>query len=259
MKDYFSSKFSSFIQSMLIFFGILALWWGVVIIFNLPGFILPSPLVVAQTLWTGKQYLLHHSLITFTEILLGFFFGIMAGALIALLLMSSRTLQKWFMPILVVSQSIPIFALAPILVLWFGYGMSSKIVAAILVIFFPVTTAFFDGLRRTDVGYLELAQTMGASPVSQLIHVRLIAALPSLGSGARVAAAIAPIGAIIGEWVGSSGGLGYVMLNANARLQTPTCFAALFILSMIAMLLWFIVDVALKRILYWIPNPNNNE
>lgn len=251
-----NKRFSSFFQTICIFFGLLALWWAVVVVFQLPKFILPSPLVVANALWTEKSYLLYHAGITLTEILLGFICGIVLGAIIALVLMSSKLLQKWFMPVLVISQSIPIFALAPILVLWFGYGISSKIIAAVLVIFFPVTTAFFDGLRRTDKGYLELAQTMGASRLSQLIHIRLVAAMPSLDSGARVAAAIAPIGAIIGEWVGSSGGLGYVMLNANARMQTPTCFAALFILSIIAMILWYIIDIVLKRLLYWVPDTN---
>ena len=251
MRNRFNKKLAFFLHSLVVFFGILALWWGVAIIFDLKKYILPSPLVVAQSLWNGREYLLENSLITIVEIVIGFILGILSGAALALLLMFSKTLQKWLMPVLIVSQSIPVFALAPILVLWFGYGILSKIIAAILVIFFPVTTAFFDGLRRTNVGYLDLARTMGASSLSQLVHIRLVAALPALGSGVRVAAAIAPIGAIIGEWVGSSGGLGYIMLNANARMQTPTCFAAIFILSIIAMILWYITDIILKYVIYW--------
>ncbi|MBH9981865.1 ABC transporter permease [Bartonella sp. B10834G6] len=251
MRNRFNKKLAFFLHGLVVFFGILALWWGVAIIFDLKKYILPSPLVVAQSLWNGREYLLENSLITIVEIVIGFILGILSGAALALLLMFSKTLQKWLMPVLIVSQSIPVFALAPILVLWFGYGILSKIIAAILVIFFPVTTAFFDGLRRTNVGYLDLARTMGASSLSQLVHIRLVAALPALGSGVRVAAAIAPIGAIIGEWVGSSGGLGYIMLNANARMQTPTCFAAIFILSIIAMILWYITDIILKYVIYW--------
>ena len=251
MRNRFNKKLAFFLHGLVVFIGILALWWGVAIIFDLKKYILPSPLVVAQSLWNGREYLLENSLITIVEIVIGFILGILSGAALALLLMFSKTLQKWLMPVLIVSQSIPVFALAPILVLWFGYGILSKIIAAILVIFFPVTTAFFDGLRRTNVGYLDLARTMGASSLSQLVHIRLVAALPALGSGVRVAAAIAPIGAIIGEWVGSSGGLGYIMLNANARMQTPTCFAAIFILSIIAMILWYITDIILKSIIYW--------
>lgn len=258
MVDKFKNKFEYFLHGLVVFLGLVAIWWAIAVIFDFPKYILPTPLIVAQSLWEGHDYLFHHSLITIYEIVVGFILGIAAGAVLALLLMLSNTLQKWLMPILVISQSIPVFALAPILVLWFGYGILSKIVAAILVIFFPVTTAFFDGLRRTNQGYLDLAQTLGATPLSKLIHIRLVAALPSLGSGVRVAAAIAPIGAIIGEWVGSSGGLGYVMLNANARMQTPTCFAAVFILSIIAMVLWSIIDIILKHILYWSSDQNNN-
>lgn len=243
---------------MVVFVGILALWWAIAIIFDFKNYILPSPLVVAQSLWQGRVYLFSNSLITIYEIILGFILGIAAGASLALLLMLSKMLQKWLMPVLIISQSIPVFALAPILVVWFGYGILSKVIAGILVIFFPVTTAFFDGLRRTNQGYLDLAETMGASPFSQLIHIRLPAALPALGSGIRVAAAIAPIGAIIGEWVGSSGGLGYIMLNANARLQTPTCFAAVFILSVIAMILWYMTNLVLKHVIYWNAQSENN-
>jgi putative hydroxymethylpyrimidine transport system permease protein len=139
-------------------------------------------------------------------------------------------------------------------VLWFGFGMASKVVMAVLVIFFPITASFFDGLRRADIGWLDLARTMNASPWAILRHVRLYAALPAFGSGLRVATAIAPIGAIIGEWVGSSAGLGYVMMNANARIQTDVMFSALAILSVMAILLWVVVDRVLKRILYWAPD-----
>ncbi|HFG1459472.1 TPA: ABC transporter permease, partial [Klebsiella pneumoniae] len=117
----------------------------------------------------------------------------------------------------------------------------------------PVTSAFFDGLRRVNQEYLDLARSMNASFGAQLRHVRLMAALPALGSGLRMAAAVAPIGAIIGEWVGSAEGLGYVMLNANARLQTDICFAALFILVLLTLLLWLAVDTLLHRLIDWSP------
>ena len=145
------------------------------------------------------------------------------------------------------------FALAPVLVLWCGFGMASKIVMAVLVIFFPITAAFADGLRRTDQGWLDLAATMNASPLAILRHVRLPAALPAFGSGLRIAAAIAPIGAIIGEWVGSAGGLGYVMLNANARIETDVMFAAVIVLALLTIGLWVGVDWGLKKLLVWAP------
>jgi putative hydroxymethylpyrimidine transport system permease protein len=148
---------------------------------------------------------------------------------------------------------------APLLVLWFGFGMSSKVIMAVLVIFFPVTASFADGLRRTELGWLDLARTMNASPWSMMRHVRLPAGLPAFASGLRVATAVAPIGAIIGEWVGASAGLGYVMINANARIQTNLMFAALFILSVVAISLYVLVDRVLRRLLYWAPDTSGGH
>ena len=217
---------------------------------------LPTPVAVARALWTGREYLFQNMMVTLWEIFLGLLCGLLLGTTSALAMMFSARLQRWLMPVLVISQVVPVFALAPLLVLWFGFGMTSKIIMATLVIFFPVTAAFFDGLRRTECGWLELAATMNATPAATLRHIRLVAALPAFGSGLRVAAAVAPIGAIIGEWVGSSSGLGYVMLTANARIQTETCFAALFLLALMAILFYQFVDVALRRLLYWVPDSN---
>lgn len=245
-------------RGFVIFLGLLLIWWAVTIVFAVPRYMLPSPPMVAEALWQGKAYLLEHTLITASEIVLGLLFGLLLGALLALSMVFSPRLQRWMMPVLVVSQAIPVFALAPLLVLWLGFGMTSKVVMAVLVIFFPVAASFYDGLRRTEPGWVELARTMRASPYAQLRHVRLVAALPAFGSGLRVAAAVAPIGAVIGEWVGSAGGLGYVMLNANARMQTDVCFAALFVLALMAVFLWQLVDIVLRRVLYWVPDAGHS-
>ncbi|MDR5822469.1 ABC transporter permease [Caballeronia sp. LZ043] len=242
-------------RPLVIFAGLLAVWY-LVTLTGIPAYMLPTPMSVAHALWTQHAYLGEHTLTTLGEILLGLASGLVLGALAALAMMFSPRLQRWLMPVLIVSQAIPVFALAPLLVLWFGFGIASKVVMSTLVIFFPVTASFFDGLRRTDTGWLDLASTMSASTASSLLHVRLMAALPAFGSGLRVAAAVAPIGAIIGEWVGSSSGLGFVMLSANARMQTETCFAALFILALMAIALYQIVDIALRRLLYWVPDSN---
>ncbi|WP_241560771.1 ABC transporter permease [Paenirhodobacter populi] len=246
------------LRGLLIFVGLIAIWWAVTALSGIPKFMLPSPASVAQAIWVQRAMLTHHTLVTLSEIVLGLGFGLAFGALLALAMILSKTLQSWLMPVIVVSQSIPVFAMAPLLVLWFGFGMASKVVMAVLIIFFPVVAAFYDGLRRTDKGWLDLARTMGATPYAEMRHVRLIAALPAFGSGLRVAAAVAPIGAVIGEWVGASAGLGFMMLNANARMQTDTAFAALFILALVAVLLWQGVDLFLKRILYWVPDSSAN-
>jgi putative hydroxymethylpyrimidine transport system permease protein len=234
--------------------GLLLAWWCITRFTGIPAFMLPDPGAVARAMVAQAPLLFWSTLTTLLEIVLGLLIGTLLGGGLALAMVFSRGLQRWLMPILLLSQAIPVFALAPLLVLWFGFGISSKVVMAVLVIFFPITASFFDGLRRADIGWLDLARTMNASPWAMLRHVRLMAALPSFGAGLRVAAAIAPIGAIIGEWVGSSAGLGYVMMNANARVQTDVMFAALFVLAVVAILLWVIVDRLLRRLLYWLPD-----
>ncbi len=233
--------------------GLILIWWAITAGTDIPPYMLPSPPHVAMAMVAQWPTLASATLTTLAEILLGLGFGTVLGAMLALGMVFSPLLQRWLLPVLLLSQAIPVFALAPLLVLWFGFGMASKVVMAVLVIFFPVTASFFDGLRRVDHGWLDLARTMGASPWAMLRHVRLHAALPAFASGLRVATAIAPIGAIIGEWVGSSAGLGYVMMNANARIQTDVMFAALVILAVMTVLLWVAVDRLMKRLLHWLP------
>lgn len=238
------------IVTILVFLGA---WWVVAQFTDVPSFMLPNPQSVAVALWTQRGLLFWNTLTTLAEILLGLFFGTLLGAVSALGIVFSPVLQRWLMPVLVLSQAIPVFALAPLLVLWFGFGMESKVIMAVLIIYFPVAANFADGLRRTESGWLDLGRTMGASPYAIMRHVRLPAALPAFASGLRVATAIAPIGAVIGEWVGASSGLGYVMINANARIQTDVMFAALFILAVVAIALYVLVDHLLRRLLYWSP------
>jgi putative hydroxymethylpyrimidine transport system permease protein len=148
---------------------------------------------------------------------------------------------------LVFTQAVPVFALAPILTLWFGYGIGSKVIMAVLIIYFPVTSAFHDGLSRTPPALLDLAKTMGATPRQSLWRLRIPHALPSLGTGLRLAAVYAPIGAVIGEWVGASKGLGYLMLLANGRAKIDLMFAALITLAIMTVALhWAIGKLAAR-------------
>ncbi|MBB4266778.1 ABC transporter permease [Roseospira visakhapatnamensis] len=231
--------------------GLLALWQ---IAFHVAGeraYLLPAPLDTLTTAIDRADRLAHHALITFGEILLGFGFGVALGMLSALVLVMWAPARRWLLPLLVISQAIPVFALAPLLVLWLGYGLSSKVVMAVLIIYFPVTTAFLDGLRRTDPAWLDMARVMGAGRGAMLWHIRLPAALPALASGLRVAAAVAPIGAVVGEWVGSSAGLGFLMLHANARMQIDVVFAALFLLAAFAVALYALVNALTRRMVPW--------
>lgn len=240
-------------RPLLTLLGLLGVWWAVSRTSGIPAYLLPDPGSVAIALWQQRTLLLWSTLTTLTETVLGLLIGTALGAAAALAMVFSPLLARWLMPLLLLSQAVPVFALAPLLVLWFGFGIASKVVMAVLVIFFPVTAAFADGLRRVAPGWLDLARTMDASPLAILRQVRLPAAMPAFGSGLRVATAIAPIGAVIGEWVGASAGLGYVMLNANARIETDVMFAALFVLALMTVLLWVLVDRLLHRLLYWVP------
>jgi len=234
--------------------GLVGVWWLLQWASGIPAYLLPDPPSVAAALWHQRSLLAWSTLTTLTETVLGLLIGTVLGSACALGMVFSPLMQRWLMPLVLLSQAIPVFALAPLLVLWFGFGMASKVVMAVLIIFFPVTAAFSDGLRRTEIGWLDLARTMNASPLAVLRHVRLPASLPAFGSGLRVATAIAPIGAVVGEWVGASAGLGYVMLNANARIETDVMFAALLVLAAMAILLWVLVDRVLRRILFWAPD-----
>ncbi|MBM3486919.1 MAG: ABC transporter permease [Alphaproteobacteria bacterium] len=233
--------------------GLLGLWHMIVVVAALPHFILPTPVRVFAALIAQAELIAGHALVTLAEIVAGLIIGTLLGALGALSLAHFRPARQWLLPVVVVSQAIPVFAIAPILVLWLGYGMGSKIAMAIIIIFFPVTTAFYDGLRRTDPGWIDLATTMNATRRAMLLRVRLPAAMPALASGIRVAAAVAPIGAVVGEWVGSSAGLGYLMLHANARLQIDVMFAALLVLAVFALAVYFLVDAFLRRLVHWQP------
>jgi len=233
--------------------GLLALWQMLVLLTQVPAYILPGPLPVAQALVEHGPILFKHLKITAFEIIAGLFIGTLLGASCALTMIISPMLKRWMQPVLVISQAIPVFALAPILVLWFGYGMASKIAMAVLIIFFPVAASFYQGMRRANPDLLELARIMGASRFTTLRYIIIPSALPAFGSGLRVAAAVAPIGAIVGEWVGSSSGLGFYMLHANARMQIDLMFAALAVLSITALIIYFCIDFLLDRIIYWEP------
>jgi putative hydroxymethylpyrimidine transport system permease protein len=233
--------------------GLLVVWQAAVWLTGVPHYILPGPDRVLRALAERGDVIAANAWITFAEIVAGLAIGALVGCAGALAIAYFRPARRWLLPVIVISQAIPVFAIAPLLVLWLGYGMASKIAMAVIVIFFPVTAAFYDGLRRTDPGWIDLATVMNASRRRMLMLVRVPAALPALGSGLRVAAAVAPIGAVIGEWVGSSAGLGYLMLHANARLQVDLMFAALFVLAAFAVAIYFAVDAALRRLVPWQP------
>ncbi len=239
------------IRGLVTFCVLLALWEAVVRVFSVPSFMLPGPLQVAEVFRHQSAFLLLHAGITGYETLLGFICGVAAGTVLALVMWLSPLARQALLPTVLVSQALPVFALAPILVLWFGFGLSSKIVMAVLVIFFAVTSAFYDGLCRTDERFVDLARLYRISRRQELFMIRLPAALPALASGVRIAAVFAPIGAVVGEWVGAKGGLAFVMLQANARMQSDVMFAALILLAIMVLLLRAVVDRLTRLLVPW--------
>ena len=233
--------------------ALLGCWYGVVLLFELKPFILPNPFQVLTSLVGNAPYLAGHAATTAAEILIGLFLGLTFGVVTGLLMAVSPATERFVFPVVLATQALPVFAIAPLLVLWFGFGLTSKIMMATLIIYFPITSAFFDGLRRTDPDLLDLGRIAGASSWQSLLHLRVPSALPALSSGLRVGATLAPIGAVVGEWVGSSSGLGFVMLHANARMQTDLMFAALIILAVFVLLLRFAAEYLTRRLVFWMP------
>ncbi len=231
--------------------GLLLAWEALVWATGVPPYILPPPSRVAVVLVERFDLLLEQAAWTAVEMILGLLLGLVLGAALAIVFAASVVWRRWALPLVIVSQAIPVIALAPLLVLWLGYGMASKVAMAALVIFFPVVSTLYDGLRRTDPGWLDLARTMDARPRNTLLRIRLPAALPAFASGARIAAAVAPIGAVIGEWVGASAGLGFLMTQTLARGQTPLAFAALFLLCLLGLALYFATDRAARALVPW--------
>lgn len=232
-------------------FLLLAIWLAAVELFSPPRYLLPSPLAVVQALVRQSGFLAHHTLITLSEIFAGLLFGSVLGVAVAFLVMALPRAGRLVWPMILVLQTFPVFVLAPLLVLWLGFGLASKVAMTTIVIFFPVASSFADGLRRTEPVFLEAAALTQATPWQVLLRLRVPLALPALVSGLRIAVPLAPLGAVIGEWVGASAGLGFVMVQANARMQTDTVFAAMAILALTSVGLRLIFDHLTRGHPHW--------
>ena len=226
----------------------LLLWQGIVWITGVPPFILPSPVRVGQAAYANRVLIAENAWVTACEVGLALIIGTVLGAITAVRLAASPRLHRLLTPMFFFTQAVPVFALAPILTLWFGYGIASKVVMAVLIIYFPVTSAFYDGLTRVPAGILDMARTMGGTERQIMRRIKIPHALPSLGTGLKLAAVYAPIGAVIGEWVGASKGLGYLMLLANGRAKTDLMFASLFTLAIMTLLLHVAVTKVSDRL-----------
>ncbi len=230
---------------------ILAAWEVGVRAFGIPFYILPAPSRIAGVLVSDRALLLGEAAVTLAEVMLGFAIAFVVGIVLALLIFASRTVERAVYPLIIATQTIPVFAIAPLLVVWFGYGMLSKVVMAALIVFFPIVVNTVDGLRAADPDIVNLLLILGATPGQVLRRVRVPAALPFVFSGTRIAIATSVIGAVIGEWVGSTQGLGYLMIHANAQLHIDLVFAVIVYLSVLATALFWTVSLVEWVALPW--------
>ncbi len=231
--------------------ALVLLWeWGVRAL-DVPFYILPAPSRIAGLLVSDQATLLAQAAVTLEEVLLGFAIAFVVGIVLALLIFSSRTVERAIYPLVIASQTIPVFAIAPLLVVWFGYGLLSKIAMAALIVFFPIVVNTVDGLRAADPDAVNLLRILGATPLQILLKIRVPAALPFVFSGTRIAVATSVIGAVIGEWVGATRGLGFLMIHANAQLHIDLVFAAIVYLSAMALVLFGAVSAIEWLALPW--------
>ena len=190
---------------------------------------------------------------TLQEVLAGFALSVVAGVAFAVVLHLSPMLRRAFYPLLVASQTVPIVVIAPILVVWLGFGIGPKLVIIALICFFPITVNTLDGLRSVDPDLLKMMRTLDASRLQTFRRVEAPSALPYFFSGAKIAVAVAVIGAVFGEWAGSSSGLGHLIQQASAQLQTARTFAAVVVLSALAIVLFGLLAVIERRVAWWGP------
>ena len=242
---------SQLARPLILIVVIFVLWDLVIRIFKFPPYLIPAPWDVAKMLVAEWPRLWRESLFTGYATLGGFGLSILFGIPIAMLIAYSRLVESYVYPLLVFSQSVPKIAIAPLFVVWFGFGIFPKVISAFLLGFFPVVVATVMGFKSMETEMIDLARSMRASRLQMFLKFSLPQALPSIFSGLKVSATLAVVGAVVGEFVGSNSGIGYVLQIANGNFDLPLMFAALFVLSMMGVILFAIVDVVEKMMIPW--------
>ncbi len=218
---------------------------------GLDPFLVPSPAEIAEALWESRSLLAENAWVTLREILLGLAAALVVGVGFAVLMHLSKALRDAAYPLIVASQTIPIVVLAPILLVWLGFGVGPKVVVVALICFFPITVNVLDGLRSTEPDAIKLMRSLDATRWQVFRRVEAPTALPGFFTGARIAVVLAPIGAVFGEWVGSSAGLGHLILQDNAQLEVAREFAAVVVLSAIALVMIGLLALVERRVVAW--------
>ena len=236
---------------MVIVVGIIGVWEAYVRVFDIQKWLLPAPSLIAKTIGVDADLLLGHTLATIEEIVVGFALALVGGVALAAAIGLSRTLERALYPFLIASQTIPIIVIAPMLLIWIGYGLAPKVIVVALICFFPIVVNMVDGLKSVDSDVVSLMRTLGANRWRIFLKLQIPTSMPYLFSGLRIAIAFSVIGAVIGEWVGSSEGLGYLMIRSKPQFLTERVFAAIVILSAMGVGLFALVGVVERFAIPW--------
>ena len=226
-------------------------WELAVRLFNIPSFIIPAPSAALAKIPAHPGAMAGHVLTTLYETVFGFFLGIAFGRLAAVVIVYSDTLQRVIYPLIVLSQVLPKIAIAPIIMIWAGYGPFSKVLIAFLISFFPMVVSTVTGLRAVDPDLVDLARSLCASEMKIFRKIRFPNALPYVFVGLKLSITLAVIGAIVGEFIGGSQGLGYLILSSNFQMDTPMMFAALFLLSILGLALFGLIMLMERICIPW--------
>lgn len=230
---------------------VVAIWYAAVLVFEIPRYLLPLPQEVAQRIYQDFGFLLRHFWITSYETLGGFALSIVIGIPLAFAIVASPVIDRALMPWLILSQTFPKVALAPLIIVWFGLGLFPKLIVTFLVAFFPIVISTVVGMRSIEREMLELGYSMRATKLQIFWHFQLPLALPNIFAGLKVAAAFAVVGAVIGEWVGANEGLGYLLILANANLDTSLLFAVLVLLMVLGVALYYAIELIEQLVIPW--------
>ncbi len=231
--------------------AVVMVWWLVTALGWIKPYLIPAPGAVLGEFGSDGGLLARASAVTLGETVVGFIVATAVGLAFAVAIVYSRGVERTLYPLLLVAQVVPKIAIAPLFVVWLGFGIAPKILVAVLIAFFPVVISGVAGLRSVDPELLDLAATMGASPWDAFVKIRFPAALPQIFAGLKVAVTLAVVGAVVGEFVGANSGLGYVVLSSNGNLNTPLLFAGLIAMSLIGIVLFAVLEVAERFAVPW--------
>jgi NitT/TauT family transport system permease protein len=242
---------SQWLRPLLLIVIILALWDLVIRIFKIPPYLMPTPEAIVRQIGKTWPMLLKESVPTLYATLGGFGLSILIGVPVAMLVAYSPLVESFLYPLVVFSQSIPKVAIAPLFVVWFGFGLFPRMLVAFLLGFFPIVVSTVMGFKSIEKDMIDLARSMGASKWKMFFKISLPQSLPSIFSAMKVSITLAVVGAVVGEFVGANSGLGYVLQRANGNFDQPAIFAALVVLSAIGVLLFVAIDMLERFAIPW--------